>query len=1818
MLNSHAMPIPLRARSNGGMPVAEKPAVGTTEWKSTLLMDSLTRSPIVFQNGCHSKCLALAKRMAARGALVSVESKQGWSLLKKLDPTLETNCLSLFCTSLPGPKIASGDPSFQLEAKTMNFHIANCCDNITSSDLSMINQMLCFQAYELLNFLLTSYSYKNLVQTKLIGACHSLSAMKDSSPIGALCILGGAKLTLQPGCYVEIITSCSNHPGYKGFVTSYVAGSSSVELALDTSEKYPYFITVHPGDVRIIHQLADVDCSVAKECASAIQVYLKSFFDVQDFKKTIRQAAHDCSVWRAMKAFVELLRYGENSVADYDFSFWHALVQQGTNCRTDMSLELIHQQYDVHRENLWELDISLHDKPCLGRSIIENESLCLGDVVVDEQEAGVNREEFTIFHDHAYKIKSASHENSSNKLLLYWEKHVIPVIQKYVRGSFKSYEMDYFFAQLREPLREGNQQAAIKIAYTLCDGHIPTDCQFPDPNMDWNALQIEEIVVGRSYVIQCCSTGWVPEMMQTVGSVGFATAIRKEYSLVLLQVKCPVSYKWKFWWYHVHCVAPCVPDSLSKNSSLEHHRCLKSLHVIQQQLFCNYARAGSFSLINGLMNDKRLDHLKKRDLSSLFKLAVDDIACPYSPIGTIMLKSNIMPHQRSLYPCIFRPSQNITILNLFISRILSTTSKASGVPTLHGSDNSKLIGEKHQCHKAIRHEIDDSKISTKPSKATTLLDSLPSMLLKTLLHDFEVSLVASARYSSSTAMVIQSDNDSSEAFKLEIPGASFIVVSFAEHPVLMCLPPGSSLAFYLDPNCTNLFHMFSAQKVELTNLSSIVLPGNKCWVVLQNGKYARYKFSVWAADLQLNHLLWTTRIILDYASIVHKHTSREDVLQRIIASCVDYLFTSSCPAVMKELIFKRLIDVVNSSMAIGIDVSHPVKKILRLKDEALQRYQTEIESAKGLFSPYVQNLVEVVALAEHATLRNTAKRNANLSAANAELAIQREEQKHFTASPEWWTQFQRCASFATSLSSKCDQESTWGRLPRLELKQLWEQLVIDHTIPAMIVVHCLPRCSNIEGLKTELCNFIKQLLRDLTDGSASENAMNVLNQEVGVVDIPKDTLGFTLGYAFVRISKPYLALSLCKQISKTAFKFEGECTSRDIALDEYLSEKEGDTSENDNANRKDLICHACTFENEQNWQHCAVCGSDCPIDHVAEAAAVSEVRGESESVDGWQCTACTFINDWEEGNCCVCEAPCTVSRPTESDDIVNLGNSSSNEVKHIDCDTHTLVGYPFETCVEAGNDIDPRIDLFLKSRFINDELNTVQPRLYRTLEAITREYRKASRKSTNDDIPYAAFPMLFKNISAYDRAFIDGDTLVGEMADVARKDVRSMWHFLVENGYDMNCQKTHFRAFSECIANQCNWTVGMDVSLIAACKLISRQFGIPALLDFPVSLITKLNFSRYAHLHPLLLEQPIEGLRMRFYALKSVNTLWNACLPLFDLSNRSMQRENTLSSNLRSIRQLIFNDVKQSFITLVLDNTSMVGMKRPVVVISRLPANYSSTANCMSDNTMFEQLYCALNNVPNNQLCPPRPAGAADPMICFEVVLKGENVVGEGGPYRQIFDAVAMELKNGVCSLFLPTANKLLALGSHRDKLIPSPGMRSAKAISEYEFIGKLMGCCIRSGVRLSLDFPPLFWKKVVGQDVDRSDLKAIDAALCDTLDFIEAADATVLLSSIDQNFVCVLSDGSESELVSSGKKQRISISNRHQFIRLTVAKRLCESDIQIKAIVRGLSQIVPDKLLSLYTWQEIQNAVCGSRIVDIQLLKVCLFAKFRFHNFVC
>lgn len=179
-------------------------------------------------------------------------------------------------------------------------------------------------------------------------------------------------------------------------------------------------------------------------------------------------------------------------------------------------------------------------------------------------------------------------------------------------------------------------------------------------------------------------------------------------------------------------------------------------------------------------------------------------------------------------------------------------------------------------------------------------------------------------------------------------------------------------------------------------------------------------------------------------------------------------------------------------------------------------------------------------------------------------------------------------------------------------------------------------------------------------------------------------------------------------------------------------------------------------------------------------------------------------------------------------------------------------------------------------------------------------------------------------------------------------------------------------------------------------------------------------------------------------------------------------------------------------------------------------------------NFMFTQALEQMKDIDYGILRPGQPRGA-DPHLSFEIYFKGEDVVGMGGPYRQFFSDVAQELQmvaprsgsedveprddaasggaegaqgqeggsqyaaSQYLGLLVPSRNMLRGSPAGKDKFVLNPQKVSSHDLSLYDFLGVLMGVCVRTSTTLSINLPAMVWKQLVGQRLTLDDIEEFD-----------------------------------------------------------------------------------------------------------------------------
>jgi hypothetical protein len=228
----------------------------------------------------------------------------------------------------------------------------------------------------------------------------------------------------------------------------------------------------------------------------------------------------------------------------------------------------------------------------------------------------------------------------------------------------------------------------------------------------------------------------------------------------------------------------------------------------------------------------------------------------------------------------------------------------------------------------------------------------------------------------------------------------------------------------------------------------------------------------------------------------------------------------------------------------------------------------------------------------------------------------------------------------------------------------------------------------------------------------------------------------------------------------------------------------------------------------------------------------------------------------------------------------------------------------------------------------------------------------------------------------------------------------------------------------------------------------------------------------------------------------------------------------------------------------------------------------------------------------------------------YNTTFVGEFSHDAGGPYRESFAQYCAELQSDKLGLFSLCPNGRLSVGLNRDCWVPKPSARSQTALEMFAFLGKLMGVAIRNQEYLNLKLPSFVWRQLANDRVTRADLLGVDLFGVNLLDKMADIDKDGVTEEtfddviVDQAFTAVGIDGTEAEVAASGRSRLVTWHNRMQYVKAVEHFRLHEIDQQCAAIRAGLATVVPQKLLCLYDWTELERMVCGRATFDVDLLK--------------
>lgn len=159
----------------------------------------------------------------------------------------------------------------------------------------------------------------------------------------------------------------------------------------------------------------------------------------------------------------------------------------------------------------------------------------------------------------------------------------------------------------------------------------------------------------------------------------------------------------------------------------------------------------------------------------------------------------------------------------------------------------------------------------------------------------------------------------------------------------------------------------------------------------------------------------------------------------------------------------------------------------------------------------------------------------------------------------------------------------------------------------------------------------------------------------------------------------------------------------------------------------------------------------------------------------------------------------------------------------------------------------------------------------------------------------------------------------------------------------------------------------------------------------------------------------------------------------------------------------------------------------------------------------------------------------------------------------------------------------------------------------QYYFLGRVMGMHLRRGDVFPVCLTQQFWKHMVNEELTFQDFQAADnhgSKFLTNLLKSQTRDEFDCVYSTDYRFVFNNALGQRVPLVPNGENITLTFENRHEFVESVLSMRLGEGRAQAQAVLCGVSNIVPTEQFNLWSWEMLEIKVCGTPMIDLQLLR--------------
>eukprot|EP01039_Chlorochromonas_danica_P003256 gene3256-3567_t len=222
----------------------------------------------------------------------------------------------------------------------------------------------------------------------------------------------------------------------------------------------------------------------------------------------------------------------------------------------------------------------------------------------------------------------------------------------------------------------------------------------------------------------------------------------------------------------------------------------------------------------------------------------------------------------------------------------------------------------------------------------------------------------------------------------------------------------------------------------------------------------------------------------------------------------------------------------------------------------------------------------------------------------------------------------------------------------------------------------------------------------------------------------------------------------------------------------------------------------------------------------------------------------------------------------------------------------------------------------------------------------------------------------------------------------------------------------------------------------------------------------------------------------------------------------------------------------------------------------------------------------------------------ADMRKIFRFEFLGEPALDAGGVAREFFEIIAQQLFNPDCGLFLYSSVNQLCM-----QINPNSGIANEFHLKYFHMAGRILGKALMDGQLTPVHLVQPLYKHLMGWPITLTDLEQIDQNFYRNLfglrDFsVEELEAMELAFEVTEDKLGVTETV---ELLPGGSNITVTPQNLSEyFVKQYQYRTLTRIQDQLCELLRGFYDVVPEPLLSVFDFQELELILHGIPTIDI------------------